>query len=439
MEAPKHLRNVLVVDDDRFIRLAVQKSLSATSDIHVAVCESGAEAIEVAKRSTPDLVLLDVVMPDLDGPGTLKKLRAVDGLTETPVVFFTAGPDVELVNRLQSLGASGVIEKPFDPATLANRLIAFWSDATRAGNESPDALDPTSTPPSNGNAVPTAADSTRAQTNGTAIESNSADSSSAASLLEELQDLFAEYARELPGIVLEMIDEWAAFEGESISGRELGSLRDAAHRLHGSSATFDFAEIAELAGRLESVLSTYAGADEVMAQTDRRLVSELLSELEGQADTASDAAYDESRQSDLNLFISSSFVTAIENRLLVVDDMALVRKRYRLALEAAGFSVDTAQSGEQALELADQNHYNLILMDLSMPGMSGFEVQRALRMHAATSLVPIIFMTATKSGNLKEIENALALGVSGFVTKSLPLPQLVEKIQETMSATVPDK
>jgi CheY-like chemotaxis protein len=99
--------------------------------------------------------------------------------------------------------------------------------------------------------------------------------------------------------------------------------------------------------------------------------------------------------------------------------------------------VDTVESGEDALMMAQRVGYSLILMDLSMPGMGGFEAQRRLRQHVTTKHIPIIFMTAVTPANLNQVQQALDLGVSGFVPKSLPLPQLVKEIRNSIREATP--
>lgn len=114
-------RDVLVVDDSALIRHVVQIALSAPA-WRVLSADSGPEALLLAAESHLDAILLDVEMPGLDGPATLERLRAAPRTRETPVVFMTGHsrpPDCE---RLCSLGAAGVVGKPFHPAVLAELL-----------------------------------------------------------------------------------------------------------------------------------------------------------------------------------------------------------------------------------------------------------------------------------------------------------------------------
>ncbi len=122
---PEKLR-LLYVDDERDIRDLVEIALEDEADFELRLCASGAAALELAPQYRPDLVLLDVMMPGLDGPATLKQLRELPGGENTPAVFVTAKVQPQELERFKALSALGVIAKPFDPMTLADQVRAFW-------------------------------------------------------------------------------------------------------------------------------------------------------------------------------------------------------------------------------------------------------------------------------------------------------------------------
>ncbi len=122
------LNRVLYVDDDSDIRMVVQMALETLGGFTVRACGSGQEALEVAPRFAPDLIVLDVLMPDMDGPSTLEALRSEADTADTPIVFMTARAQKEEIQRLEDLGALGVVVKPFDPMQLASTLRRLWDD-----------------------------------------------------------------------------------------------------------------------------------------------------------------------------------------------------------------------------------------------------------------------------------------------------------------------
>ena len=118
------IKSVLLVDDEPDLRRLAQFSLQAVGKWEVTAVASGAEAVAAALRTPFDVVLLDVQMPGLDGPATLRALRAEPSLVGLPVIFLTAsGPEAEA--WLRGLGALGVITKPFDPLGLARQVTAL--------------------------------------------------------------------------------------------------------------------------------------------------------------------------------------------------------------------------------------------------------------------------------------------------------------------------
>jgi len=121
------LNKVLYVEDDRDIQVVAQLALETVGGMTLAVCSSGQDAIDKAATFDPDMILLDVMMPGMDGPTTLVNLRAIEKLKETPVVFMTAKVMPSDVERYIKLGAVDVIAKPFDPMTLATRIQNIWS------------------------------------------------------------------------------------------------------------------------------------------------------------------------------------------------------------------------------------------------------------------------------------------------------------------------
>jgi CheY-like chemotaxis protein len=110
---------VLHVDDEPDIREVVELSLSLDPDLNVRSCSSGGDALAAAVTWLPDLILLDVMMPMMDGPTTLTHLRQSPKTADIPVVFMTARAQPRELEHFVSLGAEGVIAKPFDPMTLA--------------------------------------------------------------------------------------------------------------------------------------------------------------------------------------------------------------------------------------------------------------------------------------------------------------------------------
>ncbi|MDX1532499.1 MAG: response regulator, partial [Rhodothermales bacterium] len=123
---PPELQHVLVVEDDPDIQAIVRLALESIGGFTVAVASNGREALEIAPAFGPDLVLLDVMMPELDGPSTLQHLRRRPETAETPVVFLTAKAQQHETEHYRTLGIADIIPKPFDPVVPPVQVRTIW-------------------------------------------------------------------------------------------------------------------------------------------------------------------------------------------------------------------------------------------------------------------------------------------------------------------------
>lgn len=192
---------VLHVDDEADIREVVGIALSLDPDLVVRSCASGRAAIATAKAWMPDLILLDVMMPIMDGPATLARLR--EGVTTSgiPVVFMTARAQSCELQMFKSLGAAGVIRKPFDPMTLAA--------------------------------------SVRSHINGGAAR---------------IGAMRHEFMDRLAADLITLSEHWLAAQASPPGSQPLSAMKSVAHGLAGAGGIFGFDEISHAAAKLESAI-----------------------------------------------------------------------------------------------------------------------------------------------------------------------------------------
>jgi CheY-like chemotaxis protein len=123
------LNRITYVEDEPDIREVATLALETLGGFTLDVCVDGADAVEKAPGFGPDLILLDVMMPGMDGVETFQKLRHIPSLVNTPIIFMTAKAQPAEIDRYKSLGCAGVIAKPFDPITLPDEVRTIWNDA----------------------------------------------------------------------------------------------------------------------------------------------------------------------------------------------------------------------------------------------------------------------------------------------------------------------
>jgi two-component system, OmpR family, response regulator len=123
------LTRILHVEDDPSIQAVAKVALEAVGGFKVLSCSSGQEALDQIQGFAPDFILLDVMMPGMDGPQTLEKLRLLVDIGLIPVAFMTAKVQPAEIQHYRSLGARDVIIKPFDPMQLAAQVRQIWNQA----------------------------------------------------------------------------------------------------------------------------------------------------------------------------------------------------------------------------------------------------------------------------------------------------------------------
>lgn len=206
---------VLYVDDDPDICEVVQTTLHLIGGLDVYTAGSGEAAIDLALELLPDVILMDVMMPDLDGPTTFKRMRDSPLIAHIPVIFMTAKVMPEEVTQLLGSGAIGVIGKPFDPLGLCAELLVLWKSAAAAGAAPPIAR----------------ARIGRSQT---------------PTPVDALSDSFLQRARLDVERLLELIER--ARQGELAAFAEVERV---GHSLHGAGAMFGFPKVSESGEAIE--------------------------------------------------------------------------------------------------------------------------------------------------------------------------------------------
>lgn len=124
------VRHILIIDDDDDIREVASLSLEAVGGWRVSTAISGMEGIRVAPALQPDAILMDVMMPGMDGPTTFRAMQQAADIAHIPVILLTAKVQAQDQKRFADLGVAGVLFKPFDPLLLAKQISSAlgWAD-----------------------------------------------------------------------------------------------------------------------------------------------------------------------------------------------------------------------------------------------------------------------------------------------------------------------
>lgn len=122
------LKRILYAEDEIDVQTVVELTIQTMSDYQIKICNNGQELLEQVEEYKPDLILLDVMMPEMDGPTTFKNLQENEKTKEIPVIFMTAKAQVHEVENFRATGALGVITKPFDPMSLCDEILEIWNN-----------------------------------------------------------------------------------------------------------------------------------------------------------------------------------------------------------------------------------------------------------------------------------------------------------------------
>lgn len=123
----KDLHNILYAEDEADIRAIAQIALEDIGGFSVQYCNTGKEVLEALKHALPDIILLDVMMPEMDGITTLQEIRKVPEFVHIPAIFMTAKIQPAEVAEYKKMGVIDVINKPFDPMSLAEQIKNSWN------------------------------------------------------------------------------------------------------------------------------------------------------------------------------------------------------------------------------------------------------------------------------------------------------------------------
>ncbi len=127
--ANKELKKIIYVDDDPDLRRIVKFSLETLGNYQVQVYCDGKEFLSQVDLFEPDLIMIDVIMPIIDGPTTVQELRKIPEYKDTPIIFLTSKYNARDIDQFKALGVPYLIKKPFDPSILHQQVLEIWQKA----------------------------------------------------------------------------------------------------------------------------------------------------------------------------------------------------------------------------------------------------------------------------------------------------------------------
>lgn len=375
------MKRILITEDDPLMAV-IYRDIFEREGFSAEIAVDGSTALQRLKGNPPDLVLLDLMMPGLNGVEVLKHIRAEESTRALPVIVMSnafAGP---LGQEAASAGATKVFAKnAFGPRRVVNEIRTLLGP----GPESAEAANP------NGDATQSLVELRKKITTGLAQRIGA--------IRDLLQDVAQEGSLARPALLLD--------------------LHRAIHQLTDTVAAAGFNAMAQMACALDTM------AKEMHANPLRINPSSLRTASQG-VEVLAELSERTSRHLDEGIAASL---------ILVVDDEAVSRETNCTALERANLRAVSVDGPEMALKLAEENRFDLIFMDVQMPGMNGFEVCRKLEDSASNSDTPVIIISSQNDSQTR-----LRFNVSGaidFIGKPIWLTELGVKALTHLLRTHP--
>lgn len=379
------MKKILIVEDDPIITRIWQMMIQRQG-FAVEVASNGEVAIEILQDLRPHLVLLDLMMPKVNGLGVLKFLRAQEALKRVPVLVITNATLPEMLEEARAAGATECLSKlEFTTEQIFEKLFPYLS---RVEEQQTPAAPP----------LPGAAGSLPP-----------AGPTGFGGVGREARKMFL---RELPAVCVNLRNALQAFSRSPETGPRLDpllALNQAVHSVASSAWLAGFTRIAHLAGALESLLrELYEEPDKINPSTLRTvaLAVDFLVSLLHQAPTAT----------------PDRLPPALT---LILDDDSVSRWAASAALELVNLRPICLDDSELALSVLRQNRFDLVILDVNMPGKNGFEVCEVLRASSQNKKTPVLFVTGLNDFEVRA--RSTLSGGNDFIAKPFLLIELAVK------------
>ena len=409
---------ILIIDDDADIRSIARLSLSRVGGMEVIEAGSGAEGVRKAQDEKPDVILLDMMMPTMDGLETLAALRSRPATASTPVIFLTAKAVGDQVERMTSLGAAGVLIKPFDPRTLSQDVRALRQSAERQSRSGADVAD-----------GPKHAESTH----GCVRQRSPLLTTTLQQGLDEMRQRFvATFAAQCDSIRI-LVDEVAALHPRG----PVAALTQITHRLSGLAGTIGFPTISARASDLENLVAGAGSRRAFDASAARDAVDAIRNAFAKDLAKVSTARGSKDhrrgtvRRAGDRDHVSEGARTVPSIRVLIVDDHAMVRRGLRALLsdEFRGAAFGEAADATQAVEQLRKKEWDVVLLDITLPGKSGLDLLKELK--AEWPRLPVLVLSGHKEDQFAV--RVLKAGAGGYMTKESAPEELAKAVRKVLA------
>jgi CheY-like chemotaxis protein len=391
------MKKILIVEDDQIVANIYRNKFSVEG-FQVEVANDGNAGLDLAVSFRPDAVLLDLMLPLMTGVDFMKEIRAKAGFQNLPVIVFSNTYLTNMVQEAWKAGATKCLSKA--NCTPKQVIEVLRTTLNINGGGTPGTLK--ATPATN----------TPAKSNGAAPAQTGTASGTAASTDAEFQnDLLKTFSQSLPSTLSALRTQLQALIKADNNPARLKLVHELYRRIHGltgNAGAVGLVYIAQIADGLEALLKELFEKPETVNPSTLRTIASTVDFL--------------GLLFERGVVKNEDLSTA---RILVVDDEAISRRAVSHALEKGKLKATSIQEPEAALDLLAKNPYDLIFLDIDMPGMNGFELCSKLRTLPAHKKTPVVFVTTMN--DFESRANSTMSGGNDFIAKPFLFMELAVK------------
>ncbi len=364
-------KKILIIEDDQIVANIYRNKFSVEG-YKVEVALDGEVGIEMVKTFRPDAVVLDLMLPKVTGVDLLKQIRELPDFAKIPVVVFSNTYLTNMVQEAWKAGATKCLSKAnCTPRHVIEVVRASFSAPATPAPAAAGSAKPAVPAPAQPVSVPVVA-AAAATAAGPATQES--DEEFQASLRKEFIDSLPATLATLRGLLKAL----AKADGEAASLKQLHELYRRIHALTGNAAIAGLVHIAQMADALEALLKELYEKPKNLNPSTLRTVATAV---------------------DFLGFLFEHGVTPEKQEvpppnILVVDDEAISRRAVTYALEKAKLKSTNVEDPNAALDLLGKGRFDLVFLDVDMPGMNGFELCTKLRALPGYKKTPVVFVTS---------------------------------------------
>lgn len=377
---------ILFVDDDAGIRSVAKLSLERVGGHTVELCSSGHEAVKTAPVFAPDLIILDVTMPHMDGTDTLGELQKIPQCIAVPVIFLTANTQPHEIEQYKRLGALDVIAKPFDPMTLPGTI----SEMLRLYK-----------------------------------------TSEIKSVNEQLNVLQKEYAGQVPGKIQQIKAIWKEMIQSEWNKESLKKMHLIVHSLSGSGKTFGFDALSEAAHNLELFLKKISESDVLPAAGLKEQITKMLNALVNVV-VNPEQKVPHKKEEGLIALPGRNIQKHLQRTIFLLEEDTKTAHDLALQIGYFGYNVCNFLRIKELQDTLAHSFPSAIIADIMSlkgtdPGIKTIkEIKQAYEIE-----MPIIFISA--NDDFESRLQAVSAGGNAYFTKPVDVSTLVDKLDTLTS------